>query len=61
MKYFILKATVRGERKTVLISEDEFIGSPSDYFVGSPSDAKKVGTVFVDGDTDELDGWYESN
>ena len=63
MKYFILKAIVKNDRKTVLISEDEFCGSPKDYFVGAPPDAKKIGELEIDGDEkamNALDGWYES-
>jgi hypothetical protein len=60
MEYLILKAFVNGEFKTVLIAKDEYEGSPKDYFFGAPSNAKKVGVVEIEGDTEELNGWYES-
>ena len=60
MKYIILRSRVK--KQTVLVSEDEFedCAIPGDYFVGSPDDAKKVGEVEIEGDTDELDCCYIS-
>lgn len=60
MEYLILKAFVNGEFKTVLISKDEYEGPPKNYFVGAPSNAKEVGAVEIEGDTDKLNDWYES-
>ena len=56
MRYIILKWGCH----TTLVNEDTYEGPLSDYFVGSPEDAKKIGEVEIEGDTDQLGDIYDS-
>lgn len=61
MKFFILRAESKDEIKTALVDEDEFAttDNPGDFFVYPFSlNAKKVGEVEIEGDTQELAAVY---